>query len=273
MAPYSKKPVIKACLITLLFLSAVLLAGCINDQNNEIEQTYNNTLGMEFVLIPEGEFYMGSDSTPMVAFDDPSHLVKISEPFYTARYEVTQEQWTELMGDDPSFFEGDRLPVEQVSWNDAQEFVNKLNEIENTDKYRLPTEAEWEYACRAGTTSSFSFTEEASDLDEYGWSDPYGWCAINSNRTTHQVGEKEANQWGLYDMHGNVWEWTQDTWHDNYEGAPADGSAWEEENTSLRVGKGGSWMDGPNICQSPFRGQLDANSSINVLGFRVVRDV
>ena len=268
-----KKPIITTSLIVLLFMTTILFSGCTENNNDEIEQTYNNSLGMEFVLIPAGEFYMGSDSTSLVAFDDPSHLVKISEPFYMARYEVTQEEWTELMGENPSLFEGSELPVEQVSWNDAQEFVNRLNEKENTDKYRLSSEAEWEYACRAGTTTEFSFTNEADDLDEYGWSNTYGWCAINSNGTTQPVGEKEANQWGLYDMHGNVWEWTQDSWHDNYEGAPDDGSAWESENTVIRVGKGGSWMDGPNICQSSFRGQLDADAGLSVLGFRIVRDI
>ncbi|MDP2216067.1 MAG: formylglycine-generating enzyme family protein [Methanolobus sp.] len=267
-----KEHFIKKVLLIVILISMIMFSGCTGDKSQDIEQKYNNSLGMEFVFIPEGEFYMGSDSTPLVAFDDPAHKVKIPKPFYMARYEVTQKQWTMLMGENPSFFEGDDLPVEQVSWNDAQEFVKKLNELEDTDKYRLPTEAEWEYACRAGTTSVFSFTEEATDLDEYGWSDTYGWCAINSNRTTHPVGEKEPNQWGLYDMHGNVWEWTQDNWHDTYEDAPTDGSAWEEDSI-IRVGRGGSWMDGPNICQSAFRGQLDADSSINVLGFRLVREV
>lgn len=273
MAGCSKKHITKTCLTVLVLIWAVLLSGCANDGNNEIEQTYNNSLGMEFVLIPEGKFYMGSDSTPLVAFDNPPHLVRIPEPFYMARYEVTQKEWTTLMGENPSYFKGEGLPVEQVSWLDAREFIMKLNERENTNKYRLPTEAEWEYACRAGTTAEFSFTNEADDLDGYGWSSTYGWCAVNSNETTHPVGEKEPNQWGLFDMHGNVWEWTRDSWHDNYEGAPADGSAREDENTSLRVGRGGSWLDGPNVCQSSFRGQLDSDAGRHVLGFRVVRDV
>ena len=165
------------------------------------------------------------------------------------------------------------MPVEQITWKDAQAFILELNKKEKVSKYRLPTEAEWEYACRAGTKTKFSFSDDNTALDRYGWSDEYGWCAINSNETTHPVGQKRSNAWGLYDMHGNVWEWTQDTWHSNYEGAPQDGSAWEDGNTTLRVGRGGSWMDGPNICQSSFRGELDANTGVSVLGFRVVMDL
>ncbi|QLC49766.1 formylglycine-generating enzyme family protein [Methanolobus zinderi] len=273
MIIYSNKIPVRECSIILIIISALLLPGCIESSSGELETTYNNSLGMEFVLIPEGEFSMGSDSTPIVAFDDPYHAVSISESFYMGIYEVTQEEWTTVMGENPSFFKDDNRPVEQVSWNDAQQFIDKLNEMEGTTKYRLPTEAEWEYAARAGSTGKFSFTEDADDLDNYGWSDTCGWCALNSNATTHPVGEKQANQWGLYDMHGNVWEWTQDSWHDNYEGAPADGSAWEDTNTNIKVGRGGSWMDGPNICQCSFRGQLDADSSLNVLGFRLVKDI
>ncbi|WP_340818435.1 formylglycine-generating enzyme family protein [Methanolobus sp. WCC4] len=255
-------------------ITVVLFSGCISDNGGaDTPEIINNSIGMELVLIPAGEFYMGTDSTPVVAFDDPVHKVTIDEQFYMAESEVTQKQWTAIMGDNPSYFKSDDLPVEQVSWYDAQEFIARLNEMENTDKYRLPTEAEWEYACRAGTSTDFSFSDKATDLDTYGWSDSYGWCAINSNSTTNPVNQKEPNSWGLYDMHGNVWEWVQDNWHDNYEGAPADGTAWEEGKLNSRVGRGGSWMDGPNICKSHFRGSLDANSTSNVLGFRIVKDI
>ena len=273
MAFYPEKQFIQICLIIFLCLTTILVSGCTEDIDDDIEQTHNNSLGMEFVLIQEGEFYIGSDSTPIVAFDNPVHEVRIPKPFYMASSEVTQEEWSTVMGENPSFFKGSHLPVEQVSWNDVQEFIKKLNERENTNKYRLPSEAEWEYACRAGTTTDFSFTDEASDLDRFGWSDTYGWCAINSNGSTQPVGQKKPNQWGLYDMHGNVWEWTQDNWHSNYEGAPADGSAWEDGNSNIRVGKGGDWSGGPSYCTSVFRGELEADNSNNVLGFRVVRDV
>ncbi|WP_209618063.1 formylglycine-generating enzyme family protein [Methanolobus bombayensis] len=270
-----RKNLIKRITVFLILISLILFTGCVDDDNTDdiMEQELTNSIGMDFVLIPSGQFSMGSDSTPVVAFDDPAHEVTIENSFYMGKYEVTQAQWKKLMGDNPSYFEGDDHPVEQVSWIDAQEFITKLNEMENTDKYRLPAEAEWEYACKSGNDTDFSFTNEATDLDEYGWSDSYGWCAINSNKTTNPVGEKKANSWGLYDMHGNVWEWVQDSWHENYEDAPADGSVWEEENSYNRVGKGGSWMDGPNICKSSFRGSLDADSTSNVLGFRVVMDI
>lgn len=256
-----------------LIICIMLFSGCIDKGGTDVPVTYNNSIGMEFVLIPTGEFDMGSNSTPLIGFDDPLHKVTISKPFYMAKYEVTQEEWASLMGTDPSYYKGDKLPVEQVTWKDAQAFILALNQREKVSKYRLPTEAEWEYACRAGTTTEFSFSNDTTALDRYGWSNDYGWCAINSNETTHPVGEKKPNTWGLYDMHGNVWEWTQDTWHSGYEGAPQDGSAREDGNTTLRVGRGGSWMDGPNICQSAFRGELEADTGVSVLGFRVVMDI
>lgn len=257
-----------------LLLAAIVLSGCIgHDNTTDTAPEINNSIGIKFVLIPEGEFYMGSNSTPIVAFDDPLHKVTIGKAFYMSECEVTQQQWEKIMGDNPSYFKGDDLPVENVSWDEAQEFINRLNQLENTDKYRLPSEAEWEYACRAGTNSDFFYTEYATDMDNYGWSESYGWCAINSNGTTHAVGLKKANTWGLYDMHGNVWEWVQDSWHADYEGAPDDASAWEDENTDTRVGRGGSWMDGPNLCKSSFRGNLPSGSTSNVLGFRLVKDI
>lgn len=270
----TRRNVVKLLSVFVLSISVILLSGCVADDNtnHDLEHEISNSIGMDFVLIPAGQFYMGSDSTPIVAFDDPLHEVNIGNDFYMGKYEVTQIQWETVMGTNPSYFKGDKLPVEQVSWNDAREFIRRLNKLENTDKYRLPTEAEWEYACKAGNNTDFSFTNEATDLDEYGWSDSYGWCAINANMT-NPVGEKKANAWGLYDMHGNVWEWVQDSWHSNYENAPTDGTAWEEENSSDRVGKGGSWMDGPNYCKSAFRGSLDANSTSYVLGFRIVKEI
>jgi formylglycine-generating enzyme required for sulfatase activity len=193
-----------------------------------------NSIGMKFTLIPAGEFNMGSEES-----DDekPVHMVKIKNPFYLGTYLVTQAEWEAVMDDNPSDFKSDDLPVEWVSWDNVQKFIKKLNETEVTDKYRLPSEAEWEYACRAGTTTRYSFGDDESELDDYAWYDE------NSDDDMHPVGQKKPNSWGLYDMHGNVCEWVQDVWHDSYDGAPTDGSAWESGDGADRVFRGGSRLD------------------------------
>ena len=197
-----------------------------------IATTFTSTIGMEFVLIPAGEFDMGSPSDEGYSYEKPVHHVTIEDPFYMGTYEVTQAQWHAIMGDNPSYFEGDDdLPVEQVSWDNVQSFITKLNDKEGTNKYRLPSEAEWEYACRAGTSTRYSFGDNESELGDYAWYDD------NSGRQTHLVGQKRANSWGLYDMHGNVREWVQDCWHGSYEGAPADGSAWVSCSGAGRVNR------------------------------------
>ena len=212
-------------------------------------ETLINTIDMEFVLIQPGEFDMGSPANETGRYDDegPVHHVTISEAFYLGKYEVTQEQWHEVIGYNPSYFKGDDLPVENVSWDDVQEFIKKLNNKENTHKYRLPSEAEWEYAARAGTTTRYSFGDDDSELGEY------AWYSENSGDRTHTVGKKGANPWGLYDVHGNVWEWVQDTWHDTYNGAPIDGSAWEDGVSAARVFRGGGWLNITRVCQSAGR--------------------
>jgi formylglycine-generating enzyme required for sulfatase activity len=171
-------------------------------------------------------------------------------------YEVTQAQYEKMMGKNPSRFQGDNLrgdsanhPVEQVSWEDAVDFCNKLSDLPEEKKagrvYRLPTEAEWEYACRAGSKSAYSFGEGSKSLGDYAWFDQ------NSNRQTHPVGEKKANAWGLYDMHGNVWEWCSD-WYGQYpKGAVSDPVGTRE--SSNRVFRGGSWYDHFEYCRSARR--------------------
>ena len=171
-------------------------------------------------------------------------------------------------GDNPSCFKGDNLPVECVSWDDVQDFIRKLNEREGTDKYRLPSEAEWEYVARAGTTTRYSFGDEESKLGDY------AWYRDNSDYQTHPVGQKKPNPWGLYDMHGNVWEWVQDCWHGNYNGAPDDSSARAEYYSCLRVARGGGWRSGLRCCRSATRIWPDA---LDVcfgakIGFRLVRE-
>jgi formylglycine-generating enzyme required for sulfatase activity len=227
---------------------------------------YKNSIGMEFVLIPSGSFTMGSNFGR--ESEKPPHHVEISQSFYLHKTEVTQGQWKKVMGDTPSSFKecGDDCPVEQVSWDDVKEFIKKLNVMESTDKYRLPTEAEWEYAYRAEKTTEFSFGDDASNLGEYAWYDG------NSKAATHRVSAKKPNPWGLYDMHGNVWEWVEDDWHDWYDGAPVGEQAWvDNPRDARRVIRGGSWESVDFDCRSSTRfGEKPASRSFS-LGFRVAK--
>ena len=231
-------------------------------------KTIINSIGMEFVLIPAGEFDMGSPSGEAGRYDDegPVHKVKISNGFYLGKYEVTQKQWREVMGDTPSYFKGDDLPVEKVSWNDIHEFIKKLNQKEGSNKYRLPSEAEWEYAARAGTSTRYSFGDDEVELGDYAW---YGG---NSDSSTHPVGQKKPNPWGMYDMHGNVWESVQDTFNSNYDGAPSDGSAWDGESDSLRIARGGGWNYHAEDCRSASRHRSGPDARIFHLGFRLLQE-
>jgi uncharacterized repeat protein (TIGR01451 family) len=234
----------------------------------DLGETFTNTVGMEFVTIPAGEFEMGSpsDEEGRKENEGPVHHVNIEKAFHMGKYEVTQKQWRAIMGDNPSWFMGgDSLPVEWVSWNEVQEFIKKLNEKEGTDKYRLPSEAEWEYACRAGTITRYSFGDSESKLGDY------AWYSDNSDKKTHPVGQKKPNSWGLYDMHGNVWEWVQDSWHDGYNGAPADGSAWEGDGAD-RVIRGGCWHDFARSCRSANRVHVGPGLSYRDLGFRLLKE-
>lgn len=234
----------------------------------EIPKTFTSpSTGMEFVLIPAGKFVMGSPSGEEGRYNDegPVHEVTINNSFYMGKYPVTQKQWNKVMGNNPSDFKGEDRPVESVSWEDVQEFVKKLNEKEGANKYRLPSEAEWEYACRAGKQTRYSFGDDESKLNEYAWYNE------NSGYETHPVGKKKPNSWELYDMQGNVWEWVQDKWHDNYEGAPSDGSVWEDEVGSFLVFRGGSWSVNAGNCLSASRGGDNPRGRDDDLGFRLLR--
>ena len=239
------------------------------DNPGSTEIFISPSTGIQFVLIPAGEFEMGSSSEEKERSDSesPLHKVTIQNSFYLGRSAVTQKQWKTIMKNNPSHFKGEDRPVEMISWADAQQFIMKLNEIEGTDKYRLPSEAEWEYACRAGTQTRCFFGEDESILDEY------AWHIENSGGKTHAVGLKKPNPWGLYDMHGNVWEWVQDKWHENYNGAPLDGTAWEEGNSSNRVSRGCSWLCNKGFCRSAGRFKREPESRFANLGFRVFREL
>jgi formylglycine-generating enzyme required for sulfatase activity len=226
------------------------------------KEEYTNSIDMKFALIPAGEFIMGSNEYDS---EKPEHEVTISKPFYLGVYPVTQQEWNTVMKKNPSRFKGEHLPIESVSWNDVQEFIKQLNQKEGSNKYRLPSEAEWEYAARAGTNTRYSYGDDESKLGDYAWYDE------NSDSKTHPVGQKKPNPWGLYDMHGNVWEWVQDKWHDNYNGAPTDGSSWEGGDGSDRVVRGGAWYAGAGSCRSANRVSLDPGGRSSYLGFRLLR--
>jgi formylglycine-generating enzyme required for sulfatase activity len=199
-------------------------------------KSFTNSLGMTFVLIPAGTFQMGSPPGEAGRFDDERrHQVTISRPFYLQTTQVTQGQWERVMGHNPSFFKkcGKDCPVERVSWHDAQAFIARLNHMEKTDEYTLPTEAEWEYACRAGSTTRFSFGDDAAKLGDY------AWHGGNSGGTPRPVGQKKPNAWGLYDMHGNVWEWCLD-WYGPYPDRPVTDPTGPDVG-QFRVLRGGSW--------------------------------
>ncbi len=225
--------------------------------------------GIQFVLIPAGEFEMGSSPEEKDRSDSesPIHKMTIENSFYLSRAQVTQKQWKKIMGNNPSHFNSDDRPVEMVSWEDAQQFIAKLNEKEGTDKYRLPSEAEWEYACRAGTQTRCFFGSDESKLDEY------AWYIGNSDSKTHAVGLKNPNPWGLYDMYGNIWEWVQDEWHEDYDGAPSNGTAWEDGNSLDRVSRGGSWLCSTVFCRSAGRFRRESESRFGNLGFRLLREL
>ena len=173
--------------------------------------------------------------------------------------------WQAVMGSNPSFFKGDNLPVESVSWNDCQEFIKKLNQRDPGKGYRLPSEAEWEYACRGGTATKYHSGNSESDLGRV------DWYSGNSGSKSHSVGQKSPNGWGLYDMHGNVWEWCEDRWHADYNGAPTDGSAWTSGSSGHRVLRGGSCYYYPKFCRSAERYGDDPDTRFKNYGFRLAR--
>lgn len=237
--------------------------------STNLETLTSSSSCMEFVLIPPGEFDVGSPSAEMDRsdYESPTHKVTIKNPFYMGKSSVTQKQWKMIMGNNPSHFKGEDRPVEMVSWNEVQEFIKKLNAAESTDKYRLPSEAEWEYVCRAGTQTRYSFGDDESKLNEY------AWYAENSGSKTHPICRKKPNSWGLYDMHGNVWEWVQDKWHEKYNVPPSDGNAWEEGNCFDRVSRGGSWYCNVGFCRSAGRFRRAPESLFSNLGFRLLREL
>jgi formylglycine-generating enzyme required for sulfatase activity len=237
------------------------------------------------VLIPGGSFLMGSPEDELERSDNesPQHSVTI-QPFCMGKYPVTQAQWRAVaalpqvnreLDPEPRISKGENRPVGPVHLYEAVEFCDRLSQ-KTGRQYRLPSEAEWEYACRAGTTTPFHFGETITpELANYNGQYTYGAGVKGDYREeTTPVGSfGVANAFGLYDMHGNVWEWCADQWHENYEGAPTDGRAWLDENDNdnqERVLRGGSWDSNPSNCRSAYRNYYDAGVRNNYLGFRVV---
>jgi len=257
-------------LFGLLFVG-ILAGGC----SQAREETFTNSIGMEFVLIPAGKF-----KTPWHKNDFGEIVyreVTISKPFYLGKYEVTQEQWVAVMGDNPSVFKGRTNPVDYVSWEDASAFIQKLNKKEGVKKYRLPTDAEWEHAARAGTDTEWFFGKDPADLGKY------AWFSENCQGTTHPVGKKNPNPWGLYDIYGNVCEWVQD-WYERewewvqmwdwYEEDEKEGWAAVTDPTgpasgSDRVSRGGSWVSTVEGCLADLRDEHTPDFRDYTLGFRL----
>ncbi|CCH96181.1 formylglycine-generating enzyme family protein [Microcystis aeruginosa] len=244
-------------------------------------ENLGNGVTLEMVAIPAGQFKMGSPDGQGNDNERPQHLVTVPA-FFMGKYPITQAQWKAVaslpkierdLSLNPSKFSGNNRPVEQVSWYAAVEFCMRLSKATGRD-YRLPSEAQWEYACRAGTTTPFYFGETITpDLANYNGNSIYaqGHKGVYRQETT-PVGKFPPNAFGLYDMHGNVWEWCADTWHDNYKDAPRDGSVWiENGNDNCSPLRGGSWYINPYSCRSAYRLNLNRRVSSNLnRGFRVV---
>ena len=261
--------------------------GKVSPPESKTARYYSEDLGngitLEMVAIPGGTFTMGSPPNEKNSYDDERPQQKVNVPtFFIGKYPITQAQWQAIaatakididLETNPSKFKGDELPVEQVNWYDAIEFCARLSKLTGRE-YRLPSEAEWEYACRAGTTTPFYFGETITgELANYNASNTYADEPNGEYRNeTTRVGQFPPNAFGLYDMHGNVREWCADTWHDNYDGAPTDGSVWIENGNDNRSPlRGGSWGYNPTYCRSAIRYDYYFRrvNRINNYGFRV----
>ena len=244
------------------------------EYREDVPGSLTNSIGMKLVPIPAGTFLMGSPEDEQEhKTSELQHEVTLTKDFYLGMTQVTQAQYKEVMGENPSQFQGDKVagrdssefPVETVSWEDAIEFCRRLSEFPNEKRagrvYRLPTEAEWEYACRAGTDTAYSFGDSSKWVSEHAWFDG------NSKNRSHPVALKRPNAWGLYDMHGNVYEWCND-WHGDYPESAVTDPVGAAEG-SLRVNRGGSWFYSAGRCRSAFRSYGVPSRRGNFLGFRL----
>jgi len=236
-----------------------------------LSEDLGNSVVLEMVYIPGGTFMMGSPPTEQGrgSRESPQHQVTVPA-FYAGKYPITQTQWQAVMGNNPSKLKGEKRPVDLVSWEAAVEFGAKLSQ-KTGKKYRLLSEAEWEYACRAGTTTPFHFGETITpELANYEGNYPYANAPKGLNRRqATDVGSFPPNAFGLYDMHGNVFEWCSDTWHENYNGAPTDGSSWDTGTDNCRVARGGCWDYFADKSRAAYRISVGARDSTSLISFRV----
>ena len=243
--------------------------------NKDITIPLTGNVNLDLIWIEPGTFTMGSPEDEMGRFDDEAqHEVTLTKGYWLGKYEITQAQYRAIMPSNPSEFTGADLPVEQVSWYDAMAFCEKLTEIEKAAgrlpegyEYALPTEAQWEYACRAGTTTALNSGKNLSDKEQCPEMDEVGWYSDNSNGSSHPVGQKQPNAWGLYDMHGNVWEWCLDWYGDYPSSAVTDPKG--ASSGSSRVVRGGSCYSYAYYCRSANRSGTRPDNGYIDCGFRV----
>jgi len=249
-------------MIALLLTVSFTLCGAMTAATAPAAQ-FTNSISIEFVLIQAGSFMMGSPQNAEERNETPPHKVSISKPFYLGKYEVTQEQWVTVMGSNPSRFKGPNHPVDSVSWNDVQEFIKRLNAKEGHNRYRLPTEAEWEYAARAGTNTAYFFGDDKKELSGYAWY--FG----SSDSTSHPVGQKPPNAWGLHDVHGNVFEWTQDWFGGRYYADSPETDPKGPSSGAGRVARGGSWSYNAESARAAYREFIMPHAQGGDVGFRL----
>jgi formylglycine-generating enzyme required for sulfatase activity len=234
---------------------ALNIRSIVQGIRDDVYQDGERITSIEFCHVPAGTFRMGRLRN--------FHRVTISRDFYLGKYPVTQAQWEAVMEDNPSHFKGAKWPVENVSWEDCQQFIERLNHQTGKNIYRLPTEAEWEYTCRAGSITAYSFGDDKKRLGEY------GWYSANAGGEIHPVGQKMPNPWGFYDMYGAVWEWCSD-WYAPYpRGLVTDPAG--PSSGSDRVLRGGGWFDGAMRCRSGFRSYFSPDFHSSFFGFRLAR--
>lgn len=254
-------------IMTIIITLTLMPATAYNTLAQDDSKEYTNSIGMKFVLVPKGSFTMGENPPLSEGKSDekPAHKVTITTPYYFGIHEVTQKQWQDIMGNNPSRHVGENRPVDSVSWNDAQNFIEKLNAKEKHSRYRLPTEAEWEYAARAGSNTRYFFGNDASLLSRY------AWITDNANGVTQPVGLKKPNALGIYDTSGNVREWTGDWYDDYYSHSPVN----DPQGPVKGYGKayrGGSKDGNVFPTRSSYRWRETPDTKAQNLGFRIIME-